>query len=100
MVIRSSTSFEKGAILLSDLLAETRDRLIEVVDVSQQLGHQDPVVVAEIPLQSLSQSRDLQTQPAPGEFGQDFGVMGAGHQSLKHQPAGYTQDCRRPRRPA
>jgi hypothetical protein len=79
---------------LGDLTAQSLDRLVQVVQVCQQLGHQQPVVTRDPPLESFPQRRQLVTQTAPGQLGQDLGIGGPTDQRLQHRPARDPQHIR------
>jgi hypothetical protein len=78
---------------LLDPLAQHRDGLVQVVDVGQDLGDQQPVMVGAEPAgQRLPQRRQLGPQPALGQRGQQLRVVGPGHQGFQHGPAGDADD--------
>jgi hypothetical protein len=75
-----------------DLVGEAADRLVEVVELGQDLAHDKGVMGPEPPLQRLPEERDLAAQAAPGEVGEDVGVAGAADQGVKDGPAGDPED--------
>jgi hypothetical protein len=77
-----------GGDHLLDPRREGGDGLVQVVDVGQDLGDQQPVMVGAEPAgQGLPQRRQLGPEPALGQRRQQLGVMGAGHQGFQHRPA-------------
>jgi hypothetical protein len=83
---------ERGDHLL-DPCRQHRDGLVQVVDVGQDLGDQQPVMVGAEPAgQRLPQRRQLGPESALGQRGQHLRVVDAGHQGFQHRPAGHTQN--------
>jgi hypothetical protein len=60
---------------------------LQVVQVGQQLGHQQPMVALDSAVERLTQRRQLLAQLPPGQLGQDLGVGGPADQRLQHRPA-------------
>ena len=71
IVHNSSTICACGASIASILLVQRGDRLIERVDVREQLRDQDPVMVdLEAVRERLAELRDLRAQPGLRQLGQ------------------------------
>jgi hypothetical protein len=82
----------EGSDHLLDPRRQHRDGLVQVVDVGQDLGDQQPVMIGAEPAgQGLPQRRQLGPQPALGQRGQHLRVVGPGHQGFQHGPAGHSQ---------
>jgi hypothetical protein len=60
-----------------DLLGERGDRMVEEVDVVDDLAADDGVVGAEVTRQGLLKPVDLASHPALGHLGEDDGVTGS-----------------------
>ena len=72
-----------------DPLGEILQRGVERVDVREQLGDHDPVVLdLEAALERLAQLRDLGAHLAFGELGELLGIGHAGQQRFEHRPGG------------
>jgi hypothetical protein len=78
---------------LLDPRREQSDGLVQVVDVGQELGDQQPVVVGAEPAgQRRPQRRELAPEPALGQRRQHLRVVGAADQGFQHGPAGGPDD--------
>ena len=73
IVSRSASSGSKGAITRSTSVLSRLDRLVEVVELGQDLAHQQRVVAREATPERLPQEGQLRPQPAPGKLGEDLG---------------------------
>jgi hypothetical protein len=83
----------EGGDHLLDPRRQGGDGLVRVVDVGQDLGDQQPVMVGAEPAgQRLPQRWQLAPEPALGQGGQHLRVVGAGHQGFQHGPAGGPDD--------
>jgi hypothetical protein len=81
---------------LLDLLVQHRDRVIERVDVRDQLGDDDPMMVnLEAALERLSELRNLRAHPALRQLRQRLGLAHTGEQRLQHRPRGLRPRLRR-----
>jgi hypothetical protein len=60
---------------LLDLRRHRGDRLVEIVDVGQQLTDEESVVTAEATRQGGAQGRELRASPAAGELRQNVGSV-------------------------
>jgi hypothetical protein len=85
----------KRAQHLLDLRGDGPDRLIEIVDVGQDLADEEGMVPAEPPRERRAQGRQLRAQRAPGELRQDRRVGRARHQRGEHRPARHAEDVAR-----
>ena len=68
------------------------DRLVQVVDVRQQLADEKRVVRSEASRQAAAQGRKLLAQFAPRQVGQHVRVGGALDQGIQHGPGGHPED--------
>jgi len=75
------------AELLLDLGREPVDRLVEEVDVREDLPDDQRVLVGEAADQRLAQRRDLLAQLATCELCEHVRIGRAGHQRVEHRPA-------------
>jgi hypothetical protein len=70
---------------LPDPCRQQRDRLVQVVNVRQDLRDQQPMMLgAEPALERLPQRRQLGPQPPPGQLGQHRRIIGAADHRLQH----------------
>jgi hypothetical protein len=64
-------------------------RLVERVDVREQLRDHDPVMLdREAALERFAELRDLGAHLAVGELGELLGVADTGQQRVEHRPRG------------
>jgi hypothetical protein len=75
---------ERGDALVA-VAADGRDRLIQVVDVREELTDEKGVMKAAAPHQCLAQDRQLGAEPAAGQVGQHFRIRRAGDQGVQHR---------------
>jgi hypothetical protein len=87
-------SRERGDLLL-DLRGEPLDRLIEEVDVREDLADDQRVLVPEATDERLAQRRDLLAQLAVCQVREDLGIGGALAERVEHRPAGLAEDVAR-----
>jgi hypothetical protein len=70
---------ERGQVRL-DLGVQGGDVGVDPVDSGEHFGQKEPVVVVEVPGQSLPQLRDLAPHPTPGHVRENRGVAFPGDQ--------------------
>lgn len=73
---------------LVDLVGETVDRCVEVIQLRQDLPDQQAVMGAEPPGERVLERGQLLAQQPVRKIGQDLGVAGAGDEGVQHRPSG------------
>jgi hypothetical protein len=68
--------------------AKLCNRLVEVVDVGEDLAHHEGVMGGEASFQSIPERRQLRAQLPPGQLRQYLRVGGALDEGIEHRPAG------------
>lgn len=77
-----------------DLAADRVDRLVQVVEVGQELAHQEGVLGTEAASERLAQGRQLLAQLTPCELGQDRRIGRARQEGVEHRAAGGAEQAR------
>ena len=94
---RSRGISQRGDALV-DRQGEPADGLVGVVELAQNLGHQDGMGGSETTFEGRAELGQLLAQQPLGQIGQDFGILGAGDQRHEHGPPRSSQDVRSHRR--
>src|SRR2546426_9910541 len=68
------------------------DHFVEVVELGQHLTDQEGVMGTKAPGQGLAQRRELATQCATRQIGQDVGIVGALREGVEHGAPGDPED--------
>jgi hypothetical protein len=71
---------------------EVLDRLVQKVELGQDLFHDQPMVGHEAALQCPTQQGNLRTQPAAGQLGKNLRVTRARNQRHQHVAPGFAQN--------
>jgi hypothetical protein len=76
---------------------EGGDRLVEEVDVGEDLADEQGVVAGEAALERFAQRRQLGAQASACQLGEQVGVVGAADERLEHRPPGDAEHVARDR---
>jgi hypothetical protein len=76
---------------LLDPARQSRDGLVQEVDLREHLGDEQRVVAGEATLERCAQGGDLLAQRALGQLGEDLGIVSARDQRVEHLAGGFAE---------
>src|SRR4051812_1243340 len=91
IVQSSSTACAKRGDALLDRLREPVDLLVQEVQVREDRADQQRVQVVKAALERLLELRQLLTQPALGQLGEDLGIGRPRDQCVEHRAPGHAE---------